>query len=131
MLHAEIGDANIYMRGVLMQFSPADRIVAVDNLKNLMGMHGYLYLNEYVPQTKAYYTAIIEAQGMPEGYARVLKHGITPGGITEEEIDTFFPANTYDKVRQGGHVMNTVIPLNDGTYAKAPAFYLVIKKRAS
>lgn len=128
---AKVGEVNIYMRGVLMQFLPADRLIAVANLKGLMGMNGYLYLNEYVPQTKAYYTALIEAQGMPEGFARVLKHGITPGGISQEEIETFFPSTEFDIVQQGMHVINTVIPLTDGSYAKAPAFYLAVKKRVS
>jgi SAM-dependent methyltransferase len=128
--HAKTGDVNIYMRGVLMQFLPADRPRAVENLINLIGEKGYLYLNEYVPQMKTYYAAIIEEQGMPAGFARVLKHGITAGGISQEEIEAFFPANKFERVRQGTHVINTIIPLKDGSFARAPAFYLIIRIRA-
>ena len=126
-LHAEVGDANLYMRGVLMQFSPSDRIIAVKNLNLLMGAKGYLYLNEYPPETKAYYGSIFEKQGMADGFARVLKHGITPGGISAEDINTLFPSTKFEIARQGEHVMNTVIPLEDGGFAQAPAFYLVVK----
>jgi len=129
--HTRVGDINIYMRGVLMQFLPPDRITAADNLKGLIGENGYLYLNEYVPQMKAYYAELIEEQGAPEGLARVQKHGITAGGISQEEIEAFFPADKYDKVRQGTHVINTIIPLKHGGFAKAPAFYLVVRKRTA
>lgn len=125
--HRETGDVNIYMRGVLMQFLPPDRLIAVNNLRLLMGMKGYLYLKELRPETKAYYASIIKEQGMPSGFARVLKHGITPGGISQEDINILFPSDQFEIIREGKHVMNTIIPQVAGGIAKAPAFYMVVK----
>ncbi len=127
--HAEVGDANLYMRGVLMQFAPDDRPTAAANLRRLMGETGYLYLNEYVPQTKAYYAELFEEQGLPAGFRRVIESGINPGGIDEDEMRTFFPPEDFEVVRRGKHVMNTIIPLDDGGYAQAPAFYALITRR--
>lgn len=127
--HQKIGDANLYMRGVLMQFSDADRLTVVDNLKRLMGDAGYLFMNEYLPQTKAYYQSIFESQGMPDGFKRVLQHGITPGGISEDDLETFFPPAEYTRIRQGDYFMGTNIALADGGVVKAPSFYLVLKKQ--
>ena len=127
--HQRLGDSHVYMRGVLMQFSPEDRLKAVANLKILIGSQGYLFMNEYVPQTKAYYQEIFQQQGMPAGFHRVLQHGITPGGITDVELKEFFPDQDYEPVRKGNYLMHTNIQLADGSYAKAPSFYLILKKR--
>ena len=110
-----------------LQFLPGERRIAAHNLKRLLGKNGYLFLSEYPPETKTYYTSIFEAQGMPEGFARVFKHGITPGGISQKELAILFPPNQFEIVRQGKHVMNTCIPLTSGGFAQAPAFYLVVK----
>src|SRR5215510_1419411 len=39
-LHAEIGDANLYLRGVLHQLRAADRVPAVHHLAALLGERG-------------------------------------------------------------------------------------------
>lgn len=127
--HAEVGDANIYIRTVIMQFSPADRLVAIENVKLLLGAEGYVYLSEYPPKTEEYYGSIIEKEGMPPGFARVLEHGITPGGISQAELETFFPADEYQVVEQGEHIINTHIKLKSGELAKAPAIYLLAKRK--
>ena len=125
--HGNLGDANIYMRGVMLQFEPKDRLRAADNLNVLMGNEGYLYLSEYLPE-KAYYTALIEAQGLPRGFAQIRKHGIVPGGIAQEDLSQLFPADQFETVLAGDHVMHTVIPLVAGGFAQAPAFYRVFKR---
>lgn len=128
VFRSNTGDVNIYMRGVLLQFKPKDRLRAADNLKILMGNKGYLYLSEYPPEAKTYYTALIEAQGLPKGFAQIRKHGITPGGIRQEDLDLLFPAEQFETVLAGDHKMHTVIPLKAGGFAKAPAFYRVLKR---
>lgn len=125
---AEVGDVNIYIRTVIMQFSPADRLVAIENVKHLLGTEGYLYLSEYPPKTEEYYGSIIKEEGMPPGFARVLEHGITPGGISQAELEAFFPADEYQVVKQGEHIINTRIALKSGELAKAPAIYLLVKR---
>ena len=127
--HQTLSDINIYMRGVLLQFQPDERVIAAKNLRHLIGAKGYIYLSEYPPEVKEYYAAIIENQGMPPGFARILEHGIKPGGISQEEIAILFPPDQVTTVRQGRHVMNTLIPLVEGGFGQAPAFYRVLKNR--
>ena len=45
-LHEEIGDANLYMRAVLHQLSPADHATAIQSIGRLLGKKGILYLVE-------------------------------------------------------------------------------------
>jgi hypothetical protein len=129
------GDANIYMRGVLMQFSPEDRVTAANNLKLICGYTGCLYLHEYVPQTKAYYGSIFQKQGMPVGFQRVLDSGITPGGIARDEMEVLFGADEYDVLKESDqHVMTTTIALEAGEeetedVARAPGFFMILKKK--
>ena len=47
-LHEEIGDANLYMRTVLHQLSPADHATAIQSIERLLGMKGILYLDRTV-----------------------------------------------------------------------------------
>lgn len=127
--HDAVGDANLYMRGVLMQFSPEDRVAASNNLKVLMGQQGCLYLHEYVPQTKAYYGSIFQKQGMPMGFQRVIDSGITPGGIARDEMESLFTDYQVLKESQE-HTMSTIIELEgESDVARAPGFYMVLKKK--
>jgi SAM-dependent methyltransferase len=131
--HESIGDAHVYMRGVLMQFLPADRAAAANNLQTILGARGCLYLHEYVPQTKAYYGAIFQKQGMPMGFQRVLDSGITPGGIARDEMERLFSGYAILK-ESADHTMTTIIALEgggEGNVARAPGFYMVLKKRES
>jgi SAM-dependent methyltransferase len=45
-LHEEVGDANLYMRAVLHQLSPADHATAIQSIGRLLGKKGILYLVE-------------------------------------------------------------------------------------
>ncbi|MGK7901633.1 MAG: class I SAM-dependent methyltransferase [Hormoscilla sp.] len=127
--HQDRGDVNAYTRTVLMQFLPEDRPRVVDNLQVLLGKKGHLYLSEYTPEMKAYYDSLIEKEGMPLGFSLVLKHGITPGGISSEELKILFPEDKFEILQQGRQTIKTAIPLASGGFAEAPAFYLVLKSR--
>nr|VFK54602.1 MAG: Methyltransferase domain-containing protein [Candidatus Kentron sp. TUN]VFK57822.1 MAG: Methyltransferase domain-containing protein [Candidatus Kentron sp. TUN]VFK59896.1 MAG: Methyltransferase domain-containing protein [Candidatus Kentron sp. TUN] len=125
--YERIGDANIYMRGVLAQILPQDRPAVLGNLRLLMGMKGYLFLSDLLPENEAYFASLIEKEGMPSGFARVLQHGIAPEGIGQEDIDILFSPEKFKIMEQGRHVINTVIPLAAGGFAQVPALYLIVK----
>lgn len=129
-LHDQLGDANIYMRGVLQQILPQDRAVAVQSLAILMGERGVLYCAEYPPSAKTYYGKIIAEYGPPAGFQRVLDHGITPGGLEEEELRELFPPERFEWLGFGPSVMNTVHQLPNGEFAAPPAFYLLLRRRS-
>jgi SAM-dependent methyltransferase len=126
------GDVNIYVRGVLMQFSPQDRITAANNLKVLVGAQGYLYLHEYLPQTKEYYGKLFQTLGgMPNGFKRVVECGIKPGGIAREEMEVMFPPKHYEVLKIcNDHVMSTLISIGkEEDVAHAPGFFVILRKQ--
>jgi SAM-dependent methyltransferase len=111
--HESTGDAHVHMRGVLMQFLPADRAAAANNLQTILGARGCLHLHEHVPQTKACHGAIFQKQGMPMGFQRVLDSGIAPGGIARDEMERLFSGCAISK-ESADHTMTTIIALEGG-----------------
>ena len=54
-LHGELGDANVYIRGVLQALPPASRPRAVQAIAALLGATGTLFAKELPPQAAAYF----------------------------------------------------------------------------
>ncbi|HEX6289325.1 MAG TPA: class I SAM-dependent methyltransferase [Herpetosiphonaceae bacterium] len=130
-LHAEIGDAHVYMRGVLQQIRSSDRPAVARTIEHLMGAVGIAYLIEYPLRAMDYYQAIAAQYGMPPGLARVRAHGITPGALAPEELDTLFPPERFEVLRQGETIMHTIHLLPNGLFARPPALYMVLRRRAT
>lgn len=128
-LHSKIGDANLYLRTVLMQFLPPDRPTVVESLTTLLGTKGALYMQEYPPAAEQYYKSLFERQGIPPGFERVLRHGITPGVLSPADLEVLFPKNAFEVLGAGDCRMQTRIPLADGGFAQPPAIFLVLRRR--
>jgi hypothetical protein len=126
-LHAEIGDANVYMRTVMHQLDPADQITAAARVAELMGATGALYLIELAATAEAYF-ATLAAAGLPPALARVFQHGIRPGLMQEKSIDRLFPAPEFETVVRGDAWIQTTHIMPAGEPARVPAFYRVIRR---
>jgi SAM-dependent methyltransferase len=130
-LHREIGDANVYIRAVLHQFSPESRPVAVRSVEALLGARGVLYLIELAPSAEQYFGSLIEKYGAPpKGLARVLQHGIQPATFAESEYAALFPDDRFELLAQGEGAIRTTHPLPEGGFADVPAVYRVLKPRS-
>ena len=128
-LHEEVGDANLYMRGVLHQLSPADHPTAIQSIERLLGTRGVLYLIELSSAAESFLTQLIKQDGPPLGLARVFQHGITPGMLNENDIEVLFPPDRFTLLSTGKSHIHTVHTLPSGEVVKVPAFYAILRQR--
>jgi len=127
-LHDEIGDANVYMRTVLHQLSPADHATAIQSIERLLGKKGTLYLIELSAAAEPYFAQLIAQYGLPPGLARVFQHQITPGMLNENDLEVLFPPDRFTLLRTGKSRIHTVHTLPTGEVAKVPAFYAILRR---
>ena len=128
-LHEEIGDANLYMRAVLHQLSPADHTTAIQSIERLLGRKGVLYFIELSSAAEPYFAQLITQYGPPPGLARVFQHQITPGMVNESDLEVLFPPNRFTLLRTGPSHIHTVHTLPTGEVVKVPAFYAILRRR--
>lgn len=127
-LHEEVGDANIYLRAVLHQLSPADQPTAIQSIERLLGATGTLYLIELSSAAEPFFAQLIQQYGPPPGLARVFQHQITPGMLHENSLASLFPADRFTLLKTGPSHVRTVHSLPTGEVVKVPAFYAVIRR---
>ena len=127
-LHEETGDANVYMRAVLHQLSPADHVTAIQSIERLLGRRGVLYLVELSSAAEPFFAQLITQYGPPPGLARVFQHQITPGMVNENDLEVLFPPNRFTLLRTGPSHIQTVHTLPTGDVVKVPAFYAIFRR---
>ena len=128
VLHQEIGDANVYMRAVLHQLSPADHATAIQSIERLLGRKGVLYLVELSSAAEPFFAQLIQQYGPPPGLARVFQHQITPGMVNENDLEVLFPADRFTLLRTGPSHIHTAHTLPTGEVVKVPAFYAILRR---
>ncbi|MDH5335954.1 MAG: class I SAM-dependent methyltransferase [Nitrospira sp.] len=126
-LHEEIGDANVYMRAVLHQLSPADHATAVQSIERLLGKKGILYLVELSSAAEPFFEQLIKQNGIPPGLAGVFQHQITPGLLYENNMESLFPSDRFTLLGTGSSHIRTVHTLPTGEVVKVPAFYAIFR----
>ena len=127
-LHGELGDANVYIRGVLQALPPASRPRAVQAIAALLGATGTLFAKELPPQAAAYFAALIKRHGLPPGLAKVMRH-IPPGQISLPDLAGLFPAGRFEVISTGTSRMHTVNTLPGGDVISVPAIRALIRPR--
>lgn len=76
-LHADLGDANVYVRGVLHQCEPDDRQRLVDTVATLLGERGRVCLVELAEAAKPVLMGLAaDPAGPPAKLAPIFRHGI-------------------------------------------------------
>lgn len=128
-LHAELGDANVYVRGVLQALPAPDRPAAVGSIRALLGHTGTLFAKELPPEAGAYFAEMIERHGVWPELERLMRV-IPPGQITEEELVDLFSADRFEVLAAGAGRIETVSVLPDGDRIRVPAIYLLARPRS-
>ncbi|MFE3650821.1 methyltransferase domain-containing protein [Streptomyces sp. NPDC059152] len=86
-LHAELGDSNVYVRGVLHQCAPDERARIVANIVPLLGTRGWLFVFEPAAAAKELLRALVQGPAGPPAKLRpVFSHGLTPGEMPDVEV---------------------------------------------
>lgn len=130
-LHDELGDMNIYMRGVYHVIQPADRGVFSANLATLLGARGTIY---QIETDGAFIDYMLQRPdttptGLPRLVHDVISMGIIPAGFGRRDELRWFPPASWEVIDSGNTIIRTVT-LTDGQIGEVPAYYVLARTRA-
>ncbi|MGW3119442.1 class I SAM-dependent methyltransferase [Streptomyces sp. NPDC001107] len=125
-LHAEIGDANVYMRGVLHQAEPDDRQPMVDGIAALVGERGRVFLVELSEAAKPVLLGLAQSPtGPPAKLAPIFRHGIAPGEVADEAVPEYLRTAGLTVLASGELPLTTTEFGPDGERIVLPSKWLV------
>ncbi|MFD7707256.1 methyltransferase domain-containing protein [Streptomyces sp. NPDC059785] len=125
-LHAELGDANVYVRGVLHQVRPEDRQPFADGLATLVGERGRVFLLELSEAARPLLHGLAgDSAGPPPKLAPVFRHGIAPGEIADAALPRYLRAAGLTVLAQGRLPLVTTERTADGTPLELPSHWVV------
>ncbi|MFD3627220.1 methyltransferase domain-containing protein [Streptomyces sp. NPDC058698] len=130
-LHAELGDANVYVRGVLHQCEADDRQALADGVATMVGERGRAFLVEPSEAAGAVLRSIAAGPGgPPPKLAPVLRHGIAPGEVADAEVPEFLTAAGLTVLASGTLPLTTTEYAPDGTRIELPSTWYVTGRAA-
>ncbi|GAA3142973.1 class I SAM-dependent methyltransferase [Streptomyces rectiviolaceus] len=126
-LHAELGDVNVYMRGVLHQCDPADRQPLVDGIAALLGERGRAFVVELAEAAGTVLRGLAQSpDGPPPKLAPVFAHGIAPGEVADAAVPEYVAAAGLTVLAHGELPLTTTEFTPDGTRIELPSKWLVV-----
>ncbi|AZM56607.1 SAM-dependent methyltransferase [Streptomyces sp. WAC 01529] len=126
-LHAELGDVNVYMRGVLHQCEPDDRQPLVDGVATLIGERGRAFLVELAEAARPVLMALAQdPAGPPPKLAPVFAHGIAPAEVVDESVPRYLASAGLTILASGELPLLTTEFTPDGTRIELPSRWLVV-----
>ncbi|MEU6254682.1 class I SAM-dependent methyltransferase [Streptomyces sp. NPDC047043] len=126
-LHAELGDANVYMRGVLHQVDPDDRQPMADGIATLVGDRGRAFLVELSEAAKPVLMGLAQnPAGPPPKLAPIFRHGIAPGEVADDAVPEYLRAAGLSVLASGELPLTTTEFTPDGTRIELPSKWLVV-----
>ncbi|MEU5682655.1 class I SAM-dependent methyltransferase [Streptomyces venezuelae] len=126
-LHAEIGDANIYMRGVLHQCDPADRQPLLDSIATLLGERGRAFVVEPSEAARPVLMGLAQGPaGPPPKLAPIFAHGLAPAEVEDASVGSYVEAAGLVVLASGELPLTTTEFTSDGTRIELPSRWLVI-----
>ncbi|APY85410.1 class I SAM-dependent methyltransferase [Streptomyces alfalfae] len=127
LLHTELGDADVYMRGVLHQCDPADRQPLADAIATLTGERGRAFLVELSEAAGPVLRGLAgSAGGPPPKLAPVFAHGLTPADVVDDAVPRHLAAAGLAVLAEGELPLVTTESAADGSRIELPARWLVV-----
>ncbi|MEU9102057.1 class I SAM-dependent methyltransferase [Streptomyces sp. NPDC048361] len=131
-LHERLGDANVYVRGVLHQCEPADRRPVADALATLLGAAGRAFVVELAEGAKPVLMGLAQSpEGPPAKLRPVFAHGIVPGEVSDRALDALLAEAGLTVLAQGQLPLLTTEYTADGRRIELPSRWLVVGRPAS
>jgi SAM-dependent methyltransferase len=130
-LHDELGDVNIYMRGVLHVTQQRDRPRFAESLAILLGDQGTLYQIELSLCALDYFRTLPgdSPSGLPKHVHNVLRTGAASVGFDIQDQPQVYPDSAWQVLAHGEDVTIKTVPLSHGEEGRVPANYLVLRRR--
>jgi SAM-dependent methyltransferase len=134
-LFEELGEANVFMRGVFHVFDADQRERAVANLRELIGERGVIYFAEtnYAGDPLDQLVAQgASATSMPEPLRKCIAAGIKPPRhFGEAQLAALFPPAYWQTLRSGPMTMHGVPLTAKGDFEPIPGFYAIVRRGPS
>ncbi|HVK21565.1 MAG TPA: class I SAM-dependent methyltransferase [Actinokineospora sp.] len=129
-MHEELGDTNIYMRGVLHQMPDELRASAVASLRTLLGSTGHLFAVELHPSASLTMQAALgqSPDAVPK-LQRVFRYGLTPAAWQEGKLESLLDGGGIDIVDTGMITLHATDTLPNGDILDLPMAYVVARGR--
>ncbi|MGW5053368.1 class I SAM-dependent methyltransferase [Actinokineospora sp. NPDC004072] len=129
-VHAELGDVNAYLRGVLHQMPDADRPKAAAALSVLLGARGHAFMVELAPAASATMKAAMgQDPGAVPKLQRVFQYGLTPAAWDDGKLDAVLDGAGLEVVSRGEVALHGTDELPDGSPLLLPMIYAVVRNR--
>ncbi|MFE2044558.1 methyltransferase domain-containing protein [Streptomyces sp. NPDC059477] len=126
-LHAELGDANVYMRGVLHQADPGDRQALVDSMATLVGARGRAFVVELAEAAGGVLKGLAQSpSGPPAKLAPVFRHGIAPGEVADAAVPVYLGAAGLTVLADGELPLTTTEYGPDGARLELPSKWQIV-----
>lgn len=126
-LHDELGDAHVYVRGVLHQSGPEDRPQIARTLAALLGDRGRAFVVEPAEAAKGVLKGLMtRPEGPPARVAAVFGHGIAPMEMPDASLAELFTAAGLDVFDEGLLPLATTETAADGSRVELPSNWLVV-----
>ncbi|MEU2432805.1 class I SAM-dependent methyltransferase [Streptomyces sp. NPDC007861] len=126
-LHAELGDVNVYMRGVLHQCEPQDRAALAESVATLVGETGRAFVVELAEAAGRAIAGLAQSpSGPPAKLLPVLRHGIAPGAVADAEMPACFRSAGLGILASGALPLATTEHGPDGARVEVPSNWLVV-----
>ncbi|MFP3987004.1 class I SAM-dependent methyltransferase [Streptomyces sp. E11-3] len=126
-LHAELGDSNVYMRGVLHQCEPEGRQPLADDIATLVGERGRACVVEPCQAAGPLLMGLAQSpDGPPPKMEPVLRHGIAPLEVSDAEILEIFRSAGLEILASGELPLTTTDYAPDGSRIELPSRWLVV-----
>lgn len=132
-LAVELGEVNVFMRGVFHVFDGAQRAKMVDNLREMMGRRGVLYFAETNYEGDPLDQLVAQgatATTMPEPLRKCIAAGIAPPRhFGDAQLRELFPGSGWEVLESGAITMHGVPLTAKGAYEPIPSFYGMVRRR--
>jgi SAM-dependent methyltransferase len=130
---AELGEVNVYMRGVFHVLDREQRKNAAQNLREMLGKRGVVYFSETNYEGDPLDQLV--AQGatptsMPLPLKRCIESGIKPPRhFGDAQLREIFPQDRWEILESGSITMHGVPLTTKGEVEPIPGFYGIVRAR--
>ncbi|GAA4682902.1 methyltransferase domain-containing protein [Streptomyces youssoufiensis] len=130
-LHAELGDANIYLRGVLHQCDSRDLARVAEAIAVLTGARGRAFVVELAEEAGRVLRGLASGpDGPPPKLAAVFEHGIAPGEVSDRVVPDLLSAARLRCLASGELPLTTTEHAPDGTLIVLPSAWWLVTRAA-
>lgn len=129
----ELGEVNVFMRGVFHVFDAAQRTTAVANLADMLGRRGMAYCTETNYEGDPLDQLVAQGATMtrlPEPVRRCIAAGIKPPRhFGEPEVRAFFPAARWEIVDSAPLTIHGLPMTTQAEFEPIPGHYALVRPR--